>query len=60
MKIDTAIASLEDLSVDDPHFDPERRREAIKLGIEALKRLSMNRITDCPHIHSPLRGETKE
>lgn len=59
MNIDKAIEHLKDIGLSRGTLS-EDDLEAIKLGTEALKRLSMNRITDCPHIHSPLRGETKD
>lgn len=58
MTIDEAIVGLEDLLVDDPHFDPERRREAVKLGIEALKRIKSQYDPDHQMMRQPLSGET--
>ena len=37
MTIDEAITILEDLDTTLPQSDPKLRREAVKLGIEALK-----------------------
>ena len=59
MKLEKAIVGLEDLLVDDPHFDPERRREAVKLGIEALKRVKHVRETYQKSSYVLLPGETK-
>ena len=59
MKLEKAIVGLEDLLVNDPHFDPERRRKAIKLGIEALKRVSDMRISPCTTADEILLGETE-
>jgi len=36
------------------------QRDALKLGIEALKRTETNRHTFTPSISEPLPGETKE
>lgn len=60
MKLDEAIVGLEDLLTDDPHFDPERRREAVQLGIKALKRIKGNRLYPQPTVYPLLPGETKE
>ena len=39
MTLDKAIGVLADLLGEGPYYDPELRREAVKLGIEALRRL---------------------
>jgi len=60
MKLSEAIVGLEDLLVDDPHFDPERRRQAIKLGIEALKWRALMEHDYGSWCGPLLPGETKE
>ncbi|GAH39037.1 unnamed protein product [marine sediment metagenome] len=58
--IEEGIAGLEDLLVDDPHFDPEHRRECVKLGVEALKGIrSCRQYPECP-FNDLLPGEEKE
>lgn len=60
MRLDEAIAGGEDLLVDDPHFDPELRRAAVKLLIEAGKYLRY--LDTCPggSARLPLPGETEK
>jgi len=43
MKIAEAIETLTDLKTTLPQSNPEKRREAVELGIEALKREKANR-----------------
>ena len=60
MKLAKAIEILTDLDSTLPQSDPELRREAVNLGIEALKRIKDNRIW--PHVYhgGDLPGETEE
>ncbi len=59
MFIDKAIEILEDLVRDQPTFSPDDRRDAVKLGIEALKRLKdIRHFGEFGAVH-PLPGETK-
>lgn len=60
MTLEKAIAALENLLVDDPHFEPERRREAVQLGIEAIKRLRQDRRYYPALKGELLPGETKD
>jgi hypothetical protein len=60
LTLEEAIVGLEDLSVDDPHFEPGRRKEAILLGIEALKRIKARRDLQTGWELTPLPGETNE
>jgi len=60
MTIDEAIELLE---LYEPHGHQEewfQHREAIKLGIEALKLLQIERKTTIHHLHTLLPGETEE
>jgi len=43
MKLEKAIEILEDLLGESPQFSPDDRRDAVKLGIEALKVVQWNR-----------------
>lgn len=59
MTTDKAIEILEDLDTTLPQYDPELRREAVKLGIEALKRLHDGRTKGYDYFSHPLPGETE-
>ncbi len=39
MTLDKALEILTDLLGEDPQFPPDDRRDAVKLGIEAMKRI---------------------
>jgi len=58
MTIDEAIEVLKDLDTTLPQFPPEKRREAVKLGLEALKGIVALRRGDIFYIDEPLSGET--
>lgn len=60
MTIDEAIEGLSDLLTDGPYWPPEKRIEAVKLGIEALKRIKEQRIGWSPIDYYLLPGETQE
>jgi hypothetical protein len=60
MTLDEAIEVLQDLLGEGPYFRPEKRIEAVKLGIEALKRWKNFRDNSQTFGYSPLPGETEE
>ena len=72
MNIDKAIEILEDLDTTLPQFPPEKRRQATKLGIEALKawkehtgsiigsKAKGGRDIKIAYIDSPFGGETEK
>lgn len=60
MTLDKAIEILLDLDTTLPQSDPEDRRDAVKLGIEALKRLQTLRRTAVSIAFYLLPGETKD
>ncbi|MBA7543139.1 hypothetical protein ES705_35466 [subsurface metagenome] len=57
MHIEKAIEILEDLMTTAPQFDPDDRRDAVELGIEALKRIESCRVGDAANVELPLSGE---
>ncbi|MBA7642050.1 hypothetical protein ES703_49736 [subsurface metagenome] len=60
MKPKKAIEILNDLLGEGPQFSPDDRRDAVKLGIEALVAIESYR-SDTPHLpHKLLPGETEE
>jgi len=60
MTIDEAIKEIEK-AISFAHFThPSRTEEALKLGIEALKRLQQGRAGGFPYFNLPLPGETKD
>lgn len=59
MTIQEAIEILQDLHTTLPQSDPELRREAVKLGIEALKRLQDGRQKGYDYFAHLLPGETE-
>ena len=60
MTLDTAIEVLADLLGEGPYYDPEHRREAVQLGIEALKYLRWAREQGQLLWDDRLPGETVE
>lgn len=60
MKLEKAIEILYDLLGEGPQYPPDDRRDAVRLGIEALKEVKRLR----PHIHyhvqQLLSGETED
>ena len=60
MKVSKAIEVLKDLDTTLPQSDPEERREAVKLGIEALKYFQRGREGEVIIIRALLPGETPE
>lgn len=60
MTIDEAIEILIDLDTSLPQSDPELRREAVKLGIEALKRQREDRLLNVWTFPRSLPGETED
>jgi len=60
MKVSKAIEIMEDLMTTEPQFDPDDRRDAVKLGIEALKRVEDMRISPCTTADEYLPGETED
>lgn len=55
-----AIETLYDLVTTKPQIDPEKRREAVRLGIEALKRTRQARVRKEPYWGALLPGEIEE
>jgi len=60
MTLDTAIEVLADLLGEGPYYDPEHRREAVQLGIEALKVVKAQRRAYDFYEKDLLPGETVE
>ena len=60
MKITRAVEVLSDLLGDGPYWPEEERREAVKLGIEALKSIVKDREGFVSHHGRLLTGETEE
>jgi len=60
MQIDKAIEILQDLLTTEPQWPPDDRRDAVRLGIEALRRCRNFRDNSQTWGYSPLPGETKE
>lgn len=60
MTTDKAIEILIDLLRDQPTWPPDDRRDAVTLGIEALKRLRSLRTRYFRHADTPLPRETKK
>jgi len=60
MKLDKAIEILNDLLGEGPQFPPDDRREAVKIGIEALKRHYQIQHEVVPFPEKPLPGETED
>jgi len=60
MTIEKAIEVLGDIFTSKCQQNPRERREAVKLGIEALKVLQDKRTTQSFHPDDLLPGETKE
>jgi len=61
MTLDTAIEVLADMLGQGPYHEPDERREAVRLGIEALRRLQRHRDYLCQRPNDTLLpGETEE
>lgn len=60
MKLEKAKEILTDLVRDQPTFSPDDRREAVKLGIEAMKQIRNHREYGYFAPIPLLPGETKE
>lgn len=60
MKIEKAIEILTNELKDNYYPDCDLRDDALKLGIQALKRLQEGRRSFIPHIVAPLPGESPE
>ena len=60
MKLSLSVEVLTDLLGEGPYFDPELRREAVQLGIEALKLVNEIRNGPFGYTEFLLPGETKE
>lgn len=58
--LEEAITNLECLEQSEESDLEDDEKDALKLGIEALKRLSFNRAHDQTITFAPLPGETKE
>ena len=59
MKIDKASQILEEMPLNDEHIFNIDQRGAIKLGIEALKRIAFNRLNTIASSDGILPGETE-
>lgn len=60
MKLDKAVEILNDLLTTSPQYDPDDRRDAVQLGIEALERLRHFRNRTLFTVRSPLLHEEVE
>ena len=60
MKLEKAIEVNQAFLMDEPQFPPEDRREAVKLGIEALKLVEMERRDHLSYAGELLPGETEK
>ena len=60
MKMEKAVEILNDLLGEGPQFPPDDRREAVRLSIEALKRIKHLRSFWGKDLNLKLPGETKE
>ena len=60
MKLSEAIEILTDLLGEGPQFPPNDRRDAVKLGIAALKFRQLLEQEDPLFTREPLPGETPE
>lgn len=60
MKLSKAIEIGKDLLTELPQFSPDDRREAVKLGIEAMKRIKECQEHHCTLSYIELPGETEE
>lgn len=60
MTLNKAIEILQDLMTDLPQFSPDDRREAVMLGIEALKQIKESRFDPSTWEPRLLPGETEE
>ena len=58
MKVTKAIEVLEDLLGEGPQYPPDDRREAVRLGIEALHRHRNRDYLTYNEMHQGLPGET--
>ena len=57
MELTKAIEILQDLLGEGPQYPPDDRREAVKLGIGALKRINIMRSYNISQAIIPLLGE---
>ena len=60
MTIREAIETLADLNSTLPQCSPEERRQAVNLGIQALKNIMRHRSGFPSYVVVPLPGETNE
>jgi len=60
MTLVEAKKTLYDLVTTKPQVDPEKRREAVRLGIEAIKFTEAIRVHQFQPIFYALPGETKD
>jgi len=60
MALEKPIEILEDLLGEGPQYPPDDRRDAVKLGIEGLKRLQRLRSDKHCTPMKPLPGEAKD
>lgn len=60
MKLDKAVEILNDLLTTSPQYDPDDRRDAVQLGIDALERLRHFRNRTLFTVRSPLLHEDVE
>lgn len=60
MTLRKAIEILQDLLTEGPYSEPNDRREAVKLGIEALREVKASREEDYIGDTRLLPGETEE
>lgn len=60
MTLDKAIEILTDLLGEGPQFPPDDRRDAVKLGIEALNCIRILRIIPDKRLNLRLKSETPD
>ena len=60
MTIDKAITLIEHCAKTHAHYDRVEVKDALKLGVEALKRVKDMRISPCTTADEILPGETEE
>ena len=59
MTLDKAIEILEDLLGEGPQYPPDDRRDAVNLGIEALRLIKNDRVSPFYAFTKLLPGETE-
>lgn len=60
VKLEKAIGILTDLLGEEPQYPPDDRRDAVKLGRAALRRVEDSRVQRLADFTNPLLGETED